>query len=159
MRPDEWFVTFSGIPFGQMSEMLQDGGNRFLGMVYGTTGRHSYSKYSPAPVWALWKSFGIEDAKMLGYWDEDCPVQTSDPEVKATAYVKPDQVLISIGNFSSKDKSVRLTFNWKALGFDPAQATLEAPQVTDFQEARSFRLDESIPVKTKEGWLLILKKN
>ena len=69
MRPDEWFVTFSGIPFGQMSEMLQDGGNRFLGMVYGTTGRHSYSKYSPAPVWALWKSFGIEEAKMLGYWD------------------------------------------------------------------------------------------
>ena len=32
MRPDEWLVTFSGIPFGVMSEMLQDGGNRFLGM-------------------------------------------------------------------------------------------------------------------------------
>lgn len=158
MRPDEWFVTFSGIPFGQMSEMLQDGGNRFLGMVYGTTARHSYGKYSPAPVWALWKSFGIEEAKMLGYWDEACPVRTSDPEVKATTYVKPDQVLISIGNFSAKDKSVKLTFDWKALGFDPAQVTLEAPQVTDFQEARSFRLDESIPVKTKEGWLLILKK-
>lgn len=158
MRPDEWFVTFSGIPFGQMSEMLQDGGNRFLGMVYGTTARHSYGRYSPAPVWALWKSFGIEDAKMLGYWDEACPVQTSDPEVKATVYVKPDQMLISVGNFSAKDKSVKLTFDWNAWGLDSTQVELNAPLVTDFQKARSFRWDESIPIKAKEGWLLILKK-
>jgi hypothetical protein len=53
LKPDEWFVTFSGIPFGQMSEMLQDGGNRFLGMVYGATARHSYGRFSPAPVWKL----------------------------------------------------------------------------------------------------------
>ncbi|MDR3108606.1 MAG: DUF6067 family protein, partial [Planctomycetaceae bacterium] len=61
MMPDEWFVTFSGIPFGQMSDMLQSGGNRFLGMVYGATARHSWEcepPPSPAPVWKLWNSFG-----------------------------------------------------------------------------------------------------
>lgn len=158
MSPDEWFVTFSGIPFGQMSEMLQDGGNRFLGMVYGTTGRHSYSQYSPAPVWDLWKSFGIEDAQMLGYWDEACPVRTSDPEVKATAYVKPDKVLISIGNFSNQDKSIHLTFDWKALGMNEATVSLEAPFVKDFQQASTFKPNDRIPVKSKEGWLLILSK-
>ena len=158
MKPDEWLVTFSGIPFGQMSEMLQDGGNRFLGMVYGATARHSYGQYSPAPVWKLWQSFGIEEAEMLGYWDEKCPVRTSDPEVKATAYVKPDKVLVAIGNFSDQDKTIQLSFDWKALGFDPDQTVLSAPAVTDFQETRTFQKDEHIFVKSKEGWLLILEK-
>lgn len=158
MAPDEWLVTFSGIPFGQMSEMLQDGGNRFLGMVYGTTARHSYGRYSPAPVWALWKSFGIEDARMLGYWDEACPVKTTDPEVKATAYVKPDKVLLSIGNFSDRDKDIRLTFDWKALGMDETKASLKAPLVEDFQQPATFKPNDKIPVKSKEGWLLILSE-
>jgi len=159
MTPDEWFVTFSGIPFGLMSDMLQDGGNRFLGMVYGSTARHSYGPYSPAPVWGLWKSFGIEEAEMLGYWDENCPVQTSSPEVKVTAYVKPEKVLISIGNFGDNDTKVKLQFDWKTLGFNPSRCILSAPEVENFQEATTFKLNEPIPVKSKEGWLLILSEN
>lgn len=156
MTPDQWFVTFSGIPFGQMSEMLQDGGNQYLGMVYGATARHSYGQFSPAPVWDLWKEFEIEKAKMLGYWDADCPVSTNDAEVKATAYVKSDKVLISIGNFSDRDKEIKLTFDWEKLNVDPSKVKLEAPVVKDFQECASFSLDENIPVKSKKGWLLIL---
>lgn len=158
MTPDEWFVTFSGIPFGVMSEMLQDGGNRFLGMVYGTTGRHSYSKYNPAPVWHLWKTFGIEDAKMLGYWDEKAPVHTNSKDVKATAYVKPDKVLISIGNFGDEEKSIKLNFNWKELGMTPENVELTAPEVKDFQKQRDFNISDSISIKPKEGLLLILSK-
>lgn len=156
MMPDEWLVTFSGIPFGQMSEMLQDGGNRYLGMVYGTTARHSYIKSSPAPVWALWKSFGIEDADMRGYWDQSCPVRTDHENVKATAYMKKDKVLISIGNFDAKDQRIRLFFDWKVLGMSPEKAKLTAPEVQDFQQESSFGVDDCIPVKSKEGWLLIL---
>lgn len=159
MTPDEWFVTFSGIPFGQMSEMLQDGGNRFLGMVYGTTARHSYSKYSPAPVWSLWKSFSIEDARMLGYWDEDCPVKTSSDNVKATAYVKPGKVLISIGNFGDDDTEVKLKFDWKLLRMNPSKCSLSAPDVEDFQKGGNFNLNDSFSVKSKEGLLLILSEN
>lgn len=159
MTPDEWFVTFSGIPFGVMSEMLQDGGNRYLGMVYGTTARHSYGQFSPAPVWGLWKSFGIEEAEMLGYWDENCPVQTSSPKVKATAYVKADKVLVSIGNFGDNDTDVKLQFDWKALGLNPQKCSLTAPEVKDFQKETTFKLNELIPVKSKEGWLLILSEN
>ena len=156
MRPDEWLVTFSGIAFGVMSEMFQDGGNRFLGMVYGTTARHSYGRFSPAPVWNLWKSFGIEEAKMLGYWDEFCPIKTSDPEVKATAFVKTDSILISVGNFSESDRNVHLIIDWNSLGMDKTKALLKAPFVNDFQQASTFSLDEMIPIKRKEGLLLIL---
>jgi hypothetical protein len=51
---------------------------------------------------------------------------------------------------------VRLTFDWKKLGLDPSKAVLTAPFVEDFQEAKTFKPDELIPVKSKEGWLLIL---
>lgn len=156
MMPDEWLVTFSGIPFGQMSEMLQDGGNPYLGMVYGTTTRHSYIKSRPAPIWSLWKSFGIEQARMQGYWDDACPVKTHSNLVKATAYVKEDSVLISLGNFDAKDQSVRLAIDWKALGMSPDKAKLVAPAVSGFQEETHFKPGDLIPVKSKEGWLLIL---
>ena len=156
MMPDEWMVTFSGIPFGVMSEMLQDGGNRFLGMVYGTTARHSYGRYSPAPVWKLWKDFGIEEAQMAGYWDESCPVTTTHPDVKATAYIRPDKILISLGNFGTNDQAVRLLIDWKKLGREPSKVMIEAPEVENFQAKTVFGINEPIPVKSKEGWLLLL---
>lgn len=158
LAPDEWFVTFSGIPFGQMSEMLQDGGNRFLGMVYGATARHSSGIFSPTPVWKLWQSFGITEAKMLGYWDEDCPVKTDSPNVKSTAYVKPDQMLISVGNFDSADQTIHLTIDWNALGFDPNKMEIFAPAVKNFQDEKSFSIGEGIKVKAKEGWLLLVRE-
>ena len=156
MGPDEWFVTFSGIPFGVMSEMLQDGGNRFLGTVYGATARHSYGAYSPAPVWKLWKEFGIEEAAMKGYWDDDCPVATSDPEVKATAYVRPDRTLIAVGNFSTDPKQVRLTIDWQAIGIPADQAVISAPEVQDFQSAQTFRTGDALQIPAKEGLLLLI---
>jgi hypothetical protein len=158
MMPDEWFVTFSGIPFGMMSEMLQDGGNRYLGMVYGATARHSYGRFSPVPVWKLWKDFGIEKAQMTGYWDETCPVTTNHPNVKATVYSRPGKVLISLGNFDTQDHTVRLLIDWKKLGLDPSKVTIEAPLVESFQENRHFGVNEPVPVKSKEGWLLLIHK-
>ncbi|MBX3242442.1 MAG: hypothetical protein KIT80_04830 [Chitinophagaceae bacterium] len=158
MSPDEWLVTFSGIPFGQMSEMLQDGGNRYLGMVYGATARHSWGDFSPAPVWKLWKSFGIEDAKMIGYWSNDRIVETTHPNVKATAYVKDEKVLISLGNFDTNNVTVKLMIDWDKLGVDASGYNLVAPEVSGFQPAGRFSPGDEIPVKAKEGWLLILEK-
>jgi len=162
MSPDQWFVTFSGIPFGVMSEMLQGGGNRFLGMVYGTTARHSWTdawnEKCPAPVWKFWDKFGISDAKMVGYWDPDCAVTIDDPEVKATTYVKDDKVLVSVGNFAATDKTVRLNIDWKAFGMDPATVKIEAPEIENFQSQTAFNNLESLPVKSKEGWLIVISK-
>lgn len=158
ITPEEWFVTASGIPFGQMAEMLQDGGNRYLGMLYGETARDAYGDFSPRPVWNLWKTFGITDAKMIGYWDKESPVQTNNKNVKATAYVKAKQTLVCIGNFGDESQDVTLSFDWKALGLNPKKVIIEAPEVKDFQEATTFKLNDTISVKSKQGWLLILKE-
>ena len=161
MTPDEWLVTFSGIPFGVMSEMLQDGGNRFLGMVYGTTARHSWTDSgdakSPVPMWKFWEEYGIKDSRMAGYWDPSCPVTTSDPLVKATAYIKDDCTLVSIGNFDTRDKDVSLSIDFKSLGIDPAKAVITAPAIHNFQEERTFKPGERIPVKAKQGWMLVIR--
>lgn len=157
MTPDQWFVQFSGIPFGQMSEMLQDGGNRYLGMVYGATARHSYGQYSPAPVWKLWSDFGIDDAKMLGYWDINSPVKTDQNNVKVTAYVKSDKILLSLGNFDTINHKVKLKIDWSKLGLDKTNVKIIAPYIEDFQENRIYNLDDDFEIETKKGLLLEIK--
>lgn len=154
MTPDEWFVTFSGVPFGQMSEMLQGGGNRFLGMVYGATGRHSYSQFNPAPMWALWDSFGIKDAEVVGYWSETPAVASSNPSILATSYVKDGKTLIAIGNFSDKDCESKITIDYKALGLDEKSVTVVAPEIKDFQGASELNTNPTVKIKAKEGIIL-----
>ena len=157
MTPDEWFVTCSGIPFGLMSDMLEGGGNRYLGMVYGATVR-SFGSGSPYAIWKLWKDFGIEEAQMIGYWDESCPVKTDHADVKATVYTRPGKTLISLGNFGAQDQTIRLIIDWEALGLDPSKATIEAPQVDNFQQFQTFE-NIYVPVKSKEGRLLIIQSD
>jgi len=48
--------------------------------------------------------------------------------------------------------------DWKALGLDPAKVSIEAPGVISFQEAGTFKVNEMIPVKSKQGWLLIVQE-
>ena len=95
---------------------------------------------------------------MVGYWEETCPVTTNEPLVKATAYIRPGKVLISLGNFDTHDHTVRLQMDWKTLGLDPSKVTIEAPPVENFQEKRVFGIHEPIPVKSKEGWLIIIQQ-
>lgn len=57
MPPDYWLVEISGLPFGLMGDMLQDGGNPYRGMIYGMTGRDR-SNTTPG-IWQMWDDFGI----------------------------------------------------------------------------------------------------
>ena len=154
MTPDQWLITFSGIPFGPMAEMLQDGGNRWLGAVFGATGRYSYNEHSPVPVWQLWQEFGIEEARMIGWWDEECAVETSDPEVKATAFVNKGRVLVAVGNFSAQEKSVSLTFDWKRLGLKANRVKARIPAVKNFQEESQYDTAQPLVIPAKKGYLI-----
>ena len=157
MTPDEWFVTFSGIPFGLTSDMLEAGGNPWLGMVYGATSRHS-AGFNPAPMWKLWREWGIELSKMIGYWDEKPVVKTSHPEVMATAFVKPDGAFIAVGNFSWKKQSVTLDIDWKALGLDPSKVEIFMPEIEEFQSAQTLTPSSRISIDVKRGVVVIVKK-
>jgi hypothetical protein len=154
MSPEQWLVECSGIPFGLMGDMLQDGGNRWRGMLFGMTARLPWANSDPRPVWKLWDEFGIGEARMMGWWESDCPIRTGRADVLATAYVKPGKTLVALASWAPEKTDVRLQVDWKALGVDANKARLVAPEVKDFQPAKMWRADEPITVEPKRGWLI-----
>jgi len=155
--PDFWMVEVSGIPFGLMGEMLQDGGNPWRGMLYGMTSRLPWAG-DPTALWEVWDGFGMDDAAMKGYWASSCPVKTGREDVLATAYVKSDAVMIALAGWAPEAVKCRLQIDWEALGMDPGSTRLVAPAVRDFQPEAEFSPKDPIPVAPGKGWLLILRK-
>jgi hypothetical protein len=158
-NPPDFFLTeVSGIPFGLMGEMLQGGGNPWRGMVYGMTSRMPWSDNAdPRPIWKVWDEFGMEGTKLIGYWSLACPVKTGSNEVPATVYKKPGALLVALASWAAADTTVRLDIDWEKIGIDPAHATIEAPEIANFQHARHFAIGEAIPVQKGKGWLLIIR--
>lgn len=156
-EPDYWMVEVSGLPYGLMGEMLQDGGNLYRGMIYGITNRAPGR--DPRPIWKVWDDFGISESRMLGYWVPYCPVKTNSEDVKATVYQREGKTLVSIASWAKNKLNVKLEIDWVALGIDAKKASISAPAVEDFQDKTSFKPGESIPVEPEKGWLLIIQEN
>jgi hypothetical protein len=156
--PDFFLTEISGIPFGLMGEMLQDGGNPWRGMIYGMTNRMPWSDNAdPRPIWKVWDDFGMHGTKMIGYWVHDNPVKTTNEKVLATVYKKKGAALISIASWADSTVDVKLKINWKSLGINPSRAKITAPEIENFQPAKTFKLTDKIPVEKNKGWLLIVK--
>ncbi|HEU4697546.1 MAG TPA: glycoside hydrolase domain-containing protein [Gemmatimonadales bacterium] len=156
--PDYWLVELSGIPFGLMGEMLQDGGNPWRGMLFGMTNRLPWAG-DPRPIWRAWDAFGIADATMLGWWAPRTPVRTERRDVLATTYLKRgEKALIALASWAPDTVSARLTIDWKALGLDPKRARLHAPAIDGFQPEATFAPGDVIPVAPKRGWLLVVER-
>jgi hypothetical protein len=161
MSWENWLVEVSGIPFGHMGDMLHGGGNPWLGMVFGMTTRLPWSTEgvlcNPVAIWNIWDEFGIDSARMRGFWEEDALVETGNPKVKATAYIHDEKVLISIGNFSDEIHEVTLQIDWNQLKFGPEHVILTAPEIEDFQETLEVTIGAPIKIEPRKGWLFYLK--
>jgi hypothetical protein len=144
----------AGIPFGLMSEMLQDGGNPWRGMVFGMTAR--MPRVEMRPLWKAWDDFGIADSRMVGYWVPTAPVKTNNPDVLATVYAREGRVMIALASWAKDPVKVRLAVNWAALGLDPANTSLEAPAIADFQPAMTRAPGDEIEIAPGKGFLLVL---
>jgi hypothetical protein len=156
--PDFFLTEVSGIPFGLMGEMLQDGGNPWRGMIYGITNRLGWTDVNdPHPLWKLWEHFGMKGSKMIGYWAETCPVKTNNNKVLATVYRQNGKALVAIASWADADAAVQLNIDWKALGINPSSATITAPAIAGFQEAHRFAPGEAVTVPKGKGWLLLIQ--
>ncbi len=153
--PDYWMTEVSGLPFGLMGEMLQGGGHPYRGMLYGMSNRF-WGKTDPRPVWNLMTNFGIDEARMVGYWLEDRPVKTNRKGLLATTYVRADSSLIAIASWSDRDETLPLDIDRDALGLGP-DAELYAPRVDTLQQARAFSIDEPVTVPANMGLFLIAR--
>ncbi len=154
--PDFWLTEVSGIPFGLMGEMLEKGGNKWRGMLYGMTNRMPYDGNDPSHLWKAWDTFGMQQSEMIGYWVPSNPVKSDNPDVKVTIYKKPGAVMMAVASWAKEDVPVRLNINWKALGMPPA-VSMEAPAIQDFQPGQTLKTGESILVPKGKGMLLWIR--
>ena len=148
---DYWLVEMSGIPFGLMSEMLQEGGNPWRGMLFGMTQRWPWSG-DPRPLWKIMDDSQLADATFSGWWDPSCPVSTGRSDVLASAYRRNGQMAIAIASWAAEPCGIRLTWQGSARG----PAMLRAPAIQGFQEAGTFASDALIPIQPGKGLILIM---
>jgi hypothetical protein len=154
--PDFWLVEVSGIPFGLMGEMLEKGGNKWRGMLYGITNRMPYDGNDPSHIWKVWDSFGMQSSEMIGYWVKGNPVKTDHPDVLATVYRKKDKTLVSLASWAKEDVTVQLIIDWKELGLAP-KTQFEVPEIKDFQSAQTLKANEKFLVARGKGLLIIIR--
>lgn len=159
MTPDEWFIAFSSIPMGNMSEMLQDGGNPYLGMVYGATTRiyEDIPNKSPVPMWKLWQDFDIKNAQMIGYWEENPVVNTNNEQVKATAFKHNGKTLVVLGNFNTKAETVSVNIDRKQLGLSFNKNTAILPDLGYMQSSGTMDITQPIKIEPKKAIFFILE--
>lgn len=152
---DYWMTEVSGLPFGLMGEMLQDGGHPYRGMLFGMTSR-LYGKTDPRPVWAMMNDFGIAESRMRGYWLKDTPVRTGNPGVLATTYLKDGGALIALGSWSARDERVSLAMDLAAMGLSGA-LKVYAPAVSGLQEFTAVD-PSSVMVPAGQGLFLRVER-
>jgi hypothetical protein len=156
-QPDFFLTEVSGIPFGLMGEMLQDGGNPWRGMIYGMTNRMPYQKLTPKDLWKTWDNFGIKGSNMIGYWSPNVPVKTDNEKVLATVYTKPGKAMVAIASWADTDVDVQLVIDWEKLGIDPHKAKLSIPAIADFQSGTANKMNDKISIAKNKGIILLIE--
>lgn len=156
--PDYWLVEMSGIPFGVPSQMLNQGGNRWRGMVFGLTNRPGWYGPTPKYIWQFWDEHRISEMEMYGFWHKEVPVHTDNSMLYATAYCSKDEVIISVANWDNESHVGRLYVDWEKLGFNPNEVTCKIPYIKEFQEEKDINLNAPLKVKGKEGYLIVIRR-
>lgn len=116
--PEYMLAEVCGIPYGIPVQMLEGGGDFYLGMLYAMNNRFGWGYTNATQMYKIWDDFGIMDSKMLGYWHSENPVKTDNANVLSTVYLKNDEALICLYNFSDKSEKFNLKINSDKLNLD-----------------------------------------
>lgn len=120
--PEYMLAEVSGIPYGLTGQMLEGGGDLYLGMLYGMNNRYGWGHKNATDMYKVWDDFGIDQSDMLGYWHSKNPVKTTNKNVLSTVYKKENEALLCLYNFSDKKESFHIEINDELLGFKTANA-------------------------------------
>lgn len=156
-RPDYWLVEVTGIPFGLMSEMLQDGGNLWRGMLFGMTGRMPRVPTN-VELWKFWDAHGLPEAKMQGFWSASCPVATGHDDVFATVYRGEQESVVAVASWAASDEEVNLTVDWDALGYDAEKATITVPEIEAVQADGGTLAEPAVTIAPGGGVLVVIER-
>lgn len=153
--PDYLLTEVSGIPYGQTSQMLQNGGDYYIGMLYAMNNRYGWGYKNAKYIYSIWDNFGIADSEMRGYWHSKNPVKTGDNNIKATIYIKKTSALLCMYNFNNKDKKVKIDIDNDLLGFIPSSAKIIKPGSV---KKDSIDVSSEFLLSGKKGIFILLNK-
>lgn len=111
LAPDYIFSEVSGLMYGNMSEMLENGGDLYCGMLYGMSNRYGWGVKNTDRIYRVWDAFKIENSVMLGYWHSKNPFSTDNENVLVTSYKNGENYLVCAYNFSEKKEQFEFTIN------------------------------------------------
>jgi hypothetical protein len=158
LGPDYWLVEVSGLPFGLPSEMLACSGTQpdyFRGMLFGMGYRPPEAR--TAALWRFWDAFGIQDATMLGWWDDRCPVKPSCPEVRATTYQKAGQALLVVTSWGTTEITCDIQVDYRKLGLDPLRVQWRLPAVAGLQEGGMLTANAPLVLPPRGGRFIVIE--
>lgn len=151
--PVRWLVELSGVPFGLLGEMLENGGNPWKGLLFGATARAP--RVDLRPLWSFWDSVGLSETRMVGWWSNSAPVVTDHDEILATTWIGAGYAVVALASWASGDVDVSLDIDKSALGFD--DVVIESPEIQGFQRAMKVSVNEKIPIPYNQGRVLVLR--
>ena len=153
---DFYLLEMSGIPYGLMGEMLQDGGNRWRGMLFGMTARLPWAG-DPTAIWKFWDETHIENTNMAGYWDPACPVHTDQEDIRATVYYRQGFAIVALASWAKEEVTTALDIDWEKIGVQKEKAVVEALPIEDFQEGGVYD-PAAVKVPAGKGLMLIIRE-
>lgn len=151
---DFWLVEMSGIPFGLLSETL-DAQNQYRGLVFGMLPRLPWSG-NPVHLWKLWDDFGMKNAKMFGYWDENSPVKTDNESLPATVYVNGKKAMVVIANWTDMPQKAKISIDSSVLGFKPTKYS--KPEIRDLQWGKRLSGLNNCEIMGRGGMIILLEE-
>ena len=153
--PEYLLCEVSGIPYGVTGQMLEGGGDFYAGMLYGMNNRFGWGYTNAVQMYKVWDDFGISDSRMLGYWHSENPVKTNNKNVLATAYVKDNDALICLYNFSDKKEEFAVNLDEKLLGFIPSTAK----EIRfNRNRKRKFDINKTVTLGKRKGIIIKVEK-
>lgn len=155
LSPEYLLTEVSGIPYGQTSQMLQDGGNPYIGMLYAMNNRYGWGVKKAHKIYRLWDDFAIQESEMRGYWHSQNPVDTGEENIKATVYIKKHEALLCLFNFSNDSKTVDLKIDVSKLGFTPK--TFAEVKIGKDRHQK-IQIEKPIRLQAKGGKIIYLRK-
>ncbi len=157
--PEYWLVEMSGIPYGLMSEMLH-GFNQYRGMVFGMTCRGGWQRWTPYSLWKFFQEESLEDAELVGWWDEANPVALAGPgaaPIRATVYKFKDRAVVALANFSNTPQQVTWNLDCAKLGWAGRKVACRIPAIDRFQEKEATAPGGTLDINVGNGRLIVVR--
>lgn len=156
LSPEFLLTEVSGIPYGNTSQMLEGGGDPFIGMLFAMNNRYGWGVKNAQHIYRLWDDFGIENSEMRGWWHSKNPVETGWDGVKATVYIKKNSALICLYNFDAAFRAVHLKIDEALLGFAPN--TARRVHIKTIQRGGRADLNKRFHLAPKSGVIIEVRK-